>query len=708
MKTHYRACHLCEAICGLEITVHEGRVQSIRGDSRDPLSHGYLCPKATALADLQEDPDRLRRPLLREGNDWREIGWEEAFHIAAARLHAVREAHGADAVAIYRGNPNVHNWGLVLHANHFLKRLGTRNHFSATSADQLPHHLASLWMYGHQFLLPVPDIDRTQHLLLIGNNPLASNGSMMTVPDIRGRLKRLRARGGRLVVIDPRRTETAEVADAHHFIRPGTDAALLLAMLQVILAEGLARPGEIAALADGLERLPALLAPFTPEFTAGVTGIGAEAIRTLARDLATAPSAACHGRMGVSTQRFGTLCQWAIQLLNLLCGNLDRPGGTLLTHPAVMAVGPSDRQRGAFGRRHSRVSGYPEFSGEFPVAALAEEMLEPGAGQVRALVTVAGNPVLSTPNGRRLDTALAGLDFMLAIDIYLNETTRHAHLVLPPTGPLEHDHYDLLFHRLAVHNTARYNPAVLPKPEGTLHDWEIFAGLAEAHATITGEAAGPVLPPAQMLDHMLRAGPYGAAAGHPLALDLARLEAAPHGIDLGPLAPSLAERICHADGRIAALPDQIPAAVAELLEELRRPAAAGLLLFGRRSLRSNNSWMHNSHRLVKGPRRDQLLVHPEDLVSCGIADGEEAALRSRVGTIRVRVEASDAVMRGSVCLPHGFGHAREGVRLGIASRLPGASVNDITDERWLDSLSGNAALNGLPVELLPAGAMADG
>ena len=703
METHYRACNLCEAICGLVISVDAGRVVSIRGDAADPLSRGYLCPKATALADLQDDPDRLRRPLLREGSSWREIGWEQAFTIAAERLHAVRERHGADAVGIYRGNPSVHNWGLLTHANHFLKRLGTRNHFSATSVDQLPHHLVCLWMFGHQFLQPVPDIDRTQFLLLIGYNPVASNGSMMTVPDVRARLQALRARGGVLVVIDPRRSETAEVADRHHFIRPGSDAALLLALLHVLFDEGLVRTGALQSRAKNLAALPSLLARFTPEFAATATGIEAAAIRALAREFAAAPSAACHGRMGVSTQTFGTLCQWAIQVLMLLTGNLDRPGGALPANPAVMGAGTDDHPKGAFGRRASRVSGYPEFGGEFPVAALAEEMLTPGPGQIRALVTVAGNPVLSVPNGRLTDRALGGLDFMLSVDIYLNETTRHAHLILPPTSALEHDHYDLAFHRFAVRNTTRYNAPVLPKPAGALHDWEIFAGLADAYCAVAGEPVTPVAAPADMLDRLLRSGPYGVRSGFTPSLSLATLQAHPHGIDLGELRPSLAERLCTPDGMIDGLPGAIPGEIERLAAELERsPAADALRLIGRRHIRSNNSWMHNSRRLVKGPRRDQLLMHPQDLAARGLRDGQRVTVSSRTGSVSIEVEATEAIMPGTVSLPHGWGHDREGIRLGIAAQHAGVSANDLTDERLVDGASGNSALNGVPVAVSAA------
>jgi len=698
--THYRACNLCEAICGLEIVVDDGRIRSIRGDTADPFSRGYVCPKATALADLQEDPDRLRRPMRRDGDRWVEIDWHEACELAARRLQEIRQDHGPDAVAVYRGNPSVHNWGLLTHSNTFLKRLGTRNNYSATSVDQLPHHLVCLWMYGHQFLQPIPDIDRSQFLLFLGYNPVASNGSIMTVPDIRGRLKELRQRGGKLVVIDPRRTETAAIADRHHFIRPGTDAVLLLAMLRQLFAENLLRPGRLAERCKGLADIPPLLECFSPEYAARLTGIDAEDIRALTRAFAGAPSAAAHGRMGLSTQRFGTLCQWAIQVLNLLTGNLDREGGALLTHPAVMAAGPDDRAKGSFARRYSRVSAYPEFSGEFPVAALAEEILTPGEGRVRALFTVAGNPVLSTPNGRALDQALESLEFMVSVDIYLNETTRHAHLILPPTAPLEHDHYDLAFHKFAVRNTTRYSEPVLPKPAAALDDWEIFCALAEAHAALTGEAAPARTSPAQMLDFLLQTGPYGKAGGHDAELDLDKLRAHPHGIDLGPLRPSLAERLCTADGLVDCLPGAIPGEIERLVAEMDGACDnRQLLLIGRRHLRSNNSWMHNSHRLVKGPRRDRLLVHPDDLARNGIADGQRVTLRSRTGAVQVEVSASTDMMPGCVSLPHGWGHDRAGIRLSVAAAHAGVSANDLTDERYLDVVSGNAALNGIPVSI---------
>ncbi|KXF19817.1 dehydrogenase [Pseudomonas aeruginosa] len=694
---HYRACHLCEAICGLAIETEsdEGgvpRIRSIKGDPQDSFSRGHVCPKAVALQDIQDDPDRLRQPLRRVGSEWQPIGWDEAFALVASRLGEIRERHGNDAVAVYQGNPSVHNYGLMTHSNYFLGLLKTRNRFSATSVDQLPHHLVSQQMYGHGLLIPIPDIDHTDFMLVLGGNPLASNGSIMTVPDVEKRLKALKARGGRLVVVDPRRSETAAIADRHLFIRPGQDAALLLGILNTLFEENLGRPTPLPV--DGLERVREAVAAFDAESMSARCGVPAESIRQLARDFAAAERAVCYGRMGVSTQAFGTLCQWLVQLINLVTGNLDRVGGALCTSPALDLV--ASTSGGHFGRWRSRVSGLPEYGGELPVAALAEEILGEGEGQVRALVTVAGNPVLSTPNGRRLEQALDGLEFMLSIDLYINETTRYADLILPPTAPLEHDHYDTTFNVFAVRNVTRFNEAVLPRPEGALHDWEIFVGLARAFAARNGLELKPTLEPQQMIDLGLRAGAYGDRSEH--RLSLATLREHPHGIDLGLLRPNLAPRLKTADQRIQAAP---PLFVDDLQRFAAQPLPASdqLLLIGRRHVRSNNSWMHNYHRLVKGKPRHQLLMHPRDLEGRGLVDGQRVRVRSRVGSVEVGVAASSEMMPGVVSLPHGWGHARPGVQLAIARAQAGVSANDLTDERHLDLLSGNAALNGLPVEV---------
>ncbi|HEX8693722.1 MAG TPA: molybdopterin oxidoreductase family protein [Longimicrobium sp.] len=707
MSTHYRTCTLCEAMCGLVLEAEAGRVVSIRGDRDDPFSRGHICPKGVALGDVHADPDRLRQPLRRTPGGWRAVPWDEALDEAAERLSAVQREHGRDAVAVYQGNPTVHNYGSLLYAPGFVRALGTRNRFSATSVDQLPHHVAAYFMFGHYLLLPIPDLDRTGFFLVLGANPAVSNGSLMSAPDAAGRIRAVRARGGRVVVVDPRRSETAALADRHHFIRPGTDALLLLALLHVVFVEGLEKPGRLADRTLGLDAVRALASEMPPERAAPATGIAAEEIRALAREFAAAPSAVAYGRCGVSTQEFGALAHWLINTLNLVTGNLDRPGGAMFTHPAVDVLKRS--RRGSYGRWKSRVRGLPEFSGELPVAALAEEILTPGPGQVRALVTSAGNPVLSTPNGAQLDRALAGLDFMVSVDFYLNETTRHAHLILPPTSPLEHDHYDLAFYLLSVRDAAKYSPAVFPAPPGALHDWQIFLGLQRrlergVKARLAHAALGR-LKPHGLLDLALRTGPYGAGfVPFARGLSLRRLRRNPHGVDLGPLRPSLPERLATKDGKIHAAPGPLLEDVARLRARLLDGAAAAdggfdLLLIGRRQLRSNNSWMHNYPRLMKGRDRCTLLLHPADAAARGIADGARVRLGSSAGSVEVAAELSDEVMPGVVSLPHGFGHARPGVRLGVAAAHPGASANDVTDELRLDALGGNAALNGVPVRV---------
>ncbi len=711
---HHRTCHLCEAMCGVEIRHRGSEIVSIRGDDADPFSRGHICPKALALKDVHEDPDRLRRPVRREGDSWREISWDEAFDEAAKRLLAIQRAHGSEAVASYFGNPQVHSYSGLMGGARLLRALRSRNRYSATSVDQLPHHLVSWLLYGHQLMIPIPDLDRTQFLLVLGANPVVSNGSLMTAPDVAQRLKALRARGGRLVVVDPRRTETAALADTHLFVRPGSDALLLLALLQVIFAEGLAAPGRLADSLVGLEVLRTICDEWTPERVAGPTGIDAAHIRQLARDFAASPAAVCYGRMGVSTQAFGALSQWLIQLLNIVTGNLDREGGAMFTSPALdtRRSGVGFGTPGSFAKRKTRVRGLPEFSGEYPVAALAEEILTPGKDQIRGLVTAAGNPVLSTPNGSQLAAALPQLDFMVSIDFYINETTRHAHLILPPTFALERDHFDLVFHMLAIRNTVKYCEPLFPRQADQRHDWEICEALASRLESLDPARRPPALArlasrwltPKRSIALGIRTGERG-AGWNPLSagLTLGRIAREPHGIDLGPLRPCLPQRLWSRDKRI----DLVPAL---LHDDLHRLAATftdapvdtprgsdRMSLIGRRDLRTNNSWLHNSQRMVKGPPRCTLQMHPADAASRSLTDGAMAVVRSRTGTVRVPVEVTDALMPGVVSLPHGWGHALPGVQLRIARTHAGVSANDLTDERHIDALSGNAALNGVDV-----------
>ncbi|HHQ49476.1 MAG TPA: molybdopterin oxidoreductase family protein [Acidobacteria bacterium] len=701
---------MCEASCGLKIEVRDGAVVSIRGDREDPFSHGHVCPKGVALQDIQTDPDRLRRPVRRTpGGEWEEIPWAEALDRAAAGLAAVRRQHGRDAVAVYLGNPNAHNYGTLLFVPQLLRVLGTRNRYSATSVDQLPHHVAAHLMFGHQLLLPVPDLDRTRYLLILGANPAASNGSLATAPGFARRLRAIERRGGTVVVVDPRRTETARLASRHLFIRPGGDALLLAAVLRTILEEDLAAPGRLEAFCTPWEPVRQAVAPFAPQRVAPATGIAAEEIRRLAEELAAAPAAAVYGRFGVSTVAFGGLCHWLINLLNIATGNLDRPGGSMFNRPVVDPLRGGGR--GGLGRRHTRVRGLPGFGRELPVAALAEEILTTGEGQVRALLTVAGNPVLTTPDGRRLDRALESLDFMVSVDLYLNETTRHADLVLPPTAPLERDHYDLALNLLAVRRVARYSPPVLTPQPDILDDWQILAGLTRRlDDGPPGERLkrrlAAALGPRRLLDLALRSGPDGAGflPGRG-GLSLRRLERHPHGIDLGPLEPCLPDRLRTPDRRIALAPEPFLEDVARLEEALGggelRPEEGAFLLIGRRDLRSNNSWMHNLPRLLRGPDRCTLLVHPDDAARLGIDDGQRVTLRGPGGSIVVPARISDGVLPGVLSLPHGWGHDRPGARLGVARGHAGASFNDLLDGRAVDPLCGTAVLNGLPVTIEP-------
>ena len=703
-QTHYRACHLCEAICGLVIETEGDEIVSIKGDRDDPLSRGHICPKAVALKDIHEDPDRLREPVRKvvaeDGSlSWETISWQEALDETAERLMATYREHGVHAIGVYLGNPTVHNYGMMTHQNNLFRFFKTHNRFSATSVDQLPHHLVSMWMFGHKSLFPIPDIDRTDYFLMLGANPIASNGSIWTVPDVRKRIKALKKRGGKLVVIDPRRTETAELASEHHFITPGTDALLLAAILHTLFEEDLVDPGALSEFTDGLDVVATALKGLTPRLAEQHCGIAADEIRRLARELAAAPAGICYGRMGVSTQAYGALCQWLIQVINVATGNLDKPGGSMFTLPAMDQV--SSISPGGFGRHRSRVRGLPEFDRELPASALAEEITTPGEGQIRALFTGAGNPVLSTPNGRQLDEALEQLDFMVSLDPWINETTRHADIILPPTSPLEHDHYDIGFHINAIRNTARYNEPVFEKPAGTLHDWEIFTELGNRVAQALGEEPRPPKAPHELVDMALRFGPYGETQGSERALSLDKLRANPSGIDLGPLQPMLPQRLMTAEKRIRCDVPETLADLQRLTSEFSGDHDGLLRLIGRRHVRSNNSWMHNYHRLVKGKDRCTLMMHPDDMADRDIGDGDEVAVSSRSGTVHVRVEATEDVMPGVVSLPHGFGHNREGIRMATAVRHAGVSCNDITDERYLDQLSGNAAVNGVPVSVQP-------
>jgi anaerobic selenocysteine-containing dehydrogenase len=695
MTTHFRTCNLCEAMCGLKIEVTDQTIHSITGDVHDPLSRGHICPKAIGLKDIYQDPNRLKTPMRRIVKDgvtsWESISWETAFAEIVDKLKSIQTQYGNNAVGVYQGNPSIHNWGTSLNSGNFFRLLKTKNMFSATSTDQLPHHFVSWQMFGHPMVLPIPDIDRTDFWLILGGNPIASNGSMMSAPDVAHRLQAIRQRGGKVVVIDPRRTETAAKATTHFFIRPNADVYLLLALIHTIFAENGVKLGKNNAFTEGVDTLKACVADFSPESVAEITGISSEAIRGLAQDFMAAKTAVCYGRVGVSTQGFGTLSQWLINALNVLTGNLDVVGGAMFTAPAFEIV--HARKSGLFNRWQSRVRGLPEFMSELPVATMADEMLTGGEGQIRALITSCGNPVLSVPNGQKMDTALENLDFMVSIDIYINESSRHAHIILPPATGLEIGHYDLTFHVLAIRNTAKYSPPLFPKAEGAKYDWEIFQQLAHLFKGETGDFKP--MPPEAVLDHGLKKGRYN--------IDFQQLRDAPHGIDFGALTPCLPERLFTEDKKIQLAP-------ALLVQDLERARAFWLqhqevatqypfALIGRRHLRDNNSWMHNSARLVRGRNRCTLLIHPEDAHLLNIDNQQIVSVTSRVGNVSLPAEWSTDMMRGVVCMPHGYGHGRANVQLDVARQHAGVSVNDLTDEQMIDSLTGNAAFSNVFVRI---------
>ncbi|MEY3680668.1 MAG: molybdopterin oxidoreductase family protein [Ilumatobacteraceae bacterium] len=749
--TKYRTCPLCEATCGLEISVELSpsgpRVSRIRGDRDDVFSHGFICPKGSTLKQLHEDPDRLRRPLVKRNGVHVEVSWPEAWDEVAGRLTEIIERHGREAVGTYLGNPGAHNLAPMLYNRSLLQALGTKRRFSASTVDQMPKQVAAGYMFGTGGTIPVPDLDRTDYLLVLGANPYASNGSLCTAPDFPGRIEAIQARGGKMVVVDPRRSRTAEQADEWIAIRPGTDAHFLMSIVHVLFADDLVHIGDrLIAHVAGLDRIEAIARDFSPESLEAVTGVSATVVRRVAHELSAAPTAVVYGRIGTTTTEFGTTASWLVDVVNTLTGNLDRPGGAMFTTPVVGGATTRGKKGSGAGFRIGRgggrtvVSGHPEVMGEYPVADLAEEILDAGDERIRALVTVAGNPVLSTPNSGRLDDALADLDFMVSVDIYLNETTRHADVILPPPSQLQRDHYDVALYGFAVRNVANYSEAVLPLDDDQPDEWEILLklamiaqgfgpdadphvaddanidglvrhGVSDPNSPIHGRDADEIRTaldaagrrgPARVLDYMLQTGPYGAAFGsNPSGASLDHLLANPHGVDYGALQPSLPDALRTRSGMIELAPDELVADVVRLSASIDEFAARELVLVGRRHLRSNNSWMHNVEVLVKGKPRCTLHVHPDDADRLGVRDGHPARITSRVGEVDAVVEITDDIRPGVVSLPHGWGHGVPGTRLNVAAERPGVNSNVLTDDRALDPLSGTSVLNGIPVSVVP-------
>jgi len=736
---HHVTCPLCEAMCGLEVTVEDGRVARIRPDDNDVWSRGYICPKGAALGDLHHDPDRLRAPLVRRDGGFVEVGWDEAFAEIENKLRPVLESDGLDAVTTYIGNPTAHNYSLSRYVAAFIPMSGIPRLYSAGTVDQWPKNVTSALMYGGMWTISTPDVDRTDFLMIMGANPHASQGSLLACPDVMGRIRDIRERGGKVVVIDPRRTGTAERADEWVPIRPGTDAALMLAWAHVLFEEDLVTPGRLADFTSGIDRVRELVAEFSPEAVAACCGIPADTIRRLARELAAAPRAAVYGRIGTCTQEFGTLASWLVDVLNILTGNLDREGGSMFSNPiswSLTTLTPPEFADGfEFGRFHSRVRGAPEVLGQFPVSCLAEDIAAPGDGRIRALITIAGNPVISAPESSRLDEALTRLDCMICVDNWLNETTRHADVILPGHGVFEQPHYDELIWAWAVRNAGKYSPPVFATDPGRPAEWEIllklaamlqgakvdeidvgvlddlfFAGLVgvvsgDERSRIAGRDANEIVAasdgtgPDRLLDFTIRTGPWGDCYGeNPDGLTLARMKEHRDGIDMGPLEPRLPDLLRTPSGKIELAPDYVVGDVARLQQRLGRKDD-GLVLVSRRHLRSNNSWMHNVGQLMTGKDRCTLLVHPADAAPRELVNGGRARVASEAGSIVATVEVSDEMMPGVVCLPHGWGHDKDGAKLAVASQHAGVCNNVIAPGGLVDVPSGNAVVNGIPVQV---------
>lgn len=733
-RTAFRTCPLCEAMCGLEITVRDDTVVRIRGDMDDPFSKGFICPKGSTLKQLQADPDRLTTPLIKRDGVHVEATWDEAFDAIAVGLGKHLDAD-RNSVAVYLGNPNVHNLAAGIFGRVLVRALGTRNVFTASTVDQMPKHVVSGLMYGSPASFSVPDLDRTRYLLMIGANPAASNGSLCTAPGFTDRLDAIRERGGTVVLVDPRRSETAAHVTEYHPIRPGTDAYLLAAMCNVIFDNDLVDLGSVEPYVRGVEEFHALISQYPVDVAAKITGIEPAVIERLARDLASASSGAVYARMGAHTSRFGTVNAWLAETLTIITGNLDSPGGLMFPKPATgRPVGDQAGGSGwKFGRWTSRVSGRNEVLGEIPTVCLAEEILNPGEGQVRALVTLQGNPILSLADSNKTEEALEALDFMVSFDIYLNETTRHADVILPGRSPLERSHYDLVFTGLSVRNVAKWSPPLLEVDRPTddeilarltliasgfdhradptmVYDGALLNVLTRATQNDASPASGldPLeivnqisgdSPADRVLDAMLRTGPYGDGFGAVAdGLNLTKLSENPHGLDLGALEPRFPGFLQTAWGSIDLAEPTFVSDIARLADHLDE-TPPDLVLIGRRHLKTNNSWMHNLDILTKGNNRCTVQVHPTDAARYGLADGDQAKVTSEGGELIVEVEVTDVVMPGVVSIPHGWGHSYAGTRLGVAESRPGVNLNILTSNSLVDDWSGNAALNGVPVTL---------
>ena len=709
-QTHYRTCNLCEAMCGLVITTQNEQIQTIVGDEKDPLSHGHICPKALAYKDLHEDSDRLKFPVKKTNSGWEQISWENALDEVADKLVNIQKTYGNNAVGVYQGNPSVHNYGTLLYGPTFFSSLRTRNKFSASTVDQIPHQFAAYQMLGHQLLVPIPDIDRTQYMIILGGNPLVSNGSLMTAPDIRNRLKAIQSRDGKFVVIDPRRTETAKLADEHCFIQPGTDVYFLIGIIQEIIKNGWIKQGHLDSVTKNLDEFLISIPDIELETISSITGISSANIQRIAKEFSQAESAVCYGRMGACTQKFGGTVHWLINMVNIITGNFDAPGGAMFTSPAFDTLANS-QTKGHYNKGQSRVRNLPEFSGEYPAVTMADEMLVKGEGQIRGMVTSAGNPILSVPGGEKLDLAFSGLEFMVSIDFYINETTRHADIILPPAFNLNGPHFDVVFNIFTVRDVVKYSNPVFPKESGTKYDWEIFMGLEKRVVQKNGRKyskinhfLSKIFGPEWLLDLGIRIGEYGSLKSlfKWNGLTLSKVKKKVHGVDLGPLKPRFPKRLFTSDKKIDLAPSIFIDDFKRVISNVAQSNSNGsLTLIGRRQLRSNNSWMHNCSSLMSGRDRFLILMNPLDAQNKSIADGQKVRVKTSNAQIELEAKLSEEMMPGVISIPHGWGHEWNGTQQKIALENKGGNLNALGDDLAIDPVSGNADLHIRNVEVYP-------
>lgn len=706
IRTHYRVCNLCEAMCGLKIKHNGKEVLSVEGDENDPFSKGSICPKGAVIDELHKDPDRLKKPLKKTVDGFIEIEWEEAFDIVGKKLNNVRATYGNNAIGLYFGNPTVHNFGSMLFLGALKKAIRTQNSFSPTSMDQLPHHFASHFMFGSGMLTPIPDINRTNYMIIMGANPAASNGSIMSAAGVQKRLRDIQQRGGEYIVIDPRKTETSRAANEHVFIQPGTDVYFLMAILNIIIKEEKYDLKHLKNHVTGFDDILNITDPYSPENVSDITGIKAETIREIAQKYLKNEKAVIYGRMGVSTQDYGGLCHWLINLINIISGHCDQVGGAMFTKPALPVIRNKNGHK-AYGRWKSRVRGLPEFEGELPVSVMVEEITTEGDGQIKALITNAGNPVLSSPNSGRMDKALEGLDFMVSIDIYLNETTKHADIILPPTHGLEIDHYDVIFNTFSVSNNVKFSEALFPPQKGQLHDWQIMKALTKRLSKKKLPLFYKLSTPKLLLNLGLLTGPYGNLSSFKQlfnGINLRKVKKSVHGINLGPLVTMFPAALKTADQKIHLAPPlfltQLEALETNFNSEQAKRKDNEFKLIGRRHLRSNNSWMHNTEKLVAGKNRCTAMIHNADAKKLGLENNQEVIVKSDVGNITIPIQITKNIMPGVMSIPHGFGHRKKGTKLKVAEAHAGVSVNDITDHNRIDALTGNAAFSGQIVQII--------